>query len=53
MPEDAITIKVGTHISAATYFLNNFTEVRILLQEMCDSALYASEEHSFELKEAS
>ncbi|XZF12675.1 bifunctional alpha,alpha-trehalose-phosphate synthase (UDP-forming)/trehalose-phosphatase [Chitinophagaceae bacterium MMS25-I14] len=34
MPADAITIKVGNNISAATYFLNSYLEVRQLLTEM-------------------
>jgi trehalose 6-phosphate synthase/phosphatase len=37
MPEDAITIKVGKNISAATYFLNSHIEVRALLRELCIS----------------
>jgi trehalose 6-phosphate synthase/phosphatase len=35
MPEDAITIKVGKNISAATYFLNAHVDVRALLQALC------------------
>lgn len=35
MPEDAITIKVGKNISAATYFLSSYVEVRALLKELC------------------
>lgn len=31
LPEDAYTIKVGSNISAAKYYLRNFTEVRQLL----------------------
>lgn len=34
MPQDAITIKVGSNVSAATYFLNSYKEVRGLLSEM-------------------
>jgi trehalose 6-phosphate synthase/phosphatase len=34
MPEDAITIKVGKKVSAATYFLNSHVEVRQLLKEL-------------------
>ena len=37
MPKDAITIKVGNNISAATYFLQSHTDVRVLLREVCDS----------------
>ena len=34
MPDDAITIKVGTNVSAATYFVNSFADVRALLHEI-------------------
>ncbi len=34
MPADAITIKVGKKVSAATYFLNAYTDVRSLLKEL-------------------
>lgn len=43
MPDDAITIKVGTNISAATYFLNSFVDVRALLQEMCNTVINTGE----------
>jgi trehalose 6-phosphate synthase/phosphatase len=35
MPEDAITIKVGSSISAATYYLGSYLDVRKLLKEVC------------------
>lgn len=38
LPEDAITIKVGSNISAATYFLGTHDEVRHLLNEMISTA---------------
>jgi trehalose 6-phosphate synthase/phosphatase len=53
MPEDAITIKVGSSYSAATYFLHSSKEVRALLQELCMVASYAQENRSISLKEAS
>lgn len=34
LPEDAYTIKVGSNISAARYFLRNPTEVRLLLKNL-------------------
>lgn len=34
MPEDAITVKVGNHASAAYYFLNSFEEVRSFLRDL-------------------
>lgn len=34
MPDDAITIKVGNNVSAATYFMSSYAEVRSLLHEM-------------------
>jgi len=34
MPHDAITIKVGTNVSAATYFVNSYADVRALLHEI-------------------
>jgi trehalose 6-phosphate synthase/phosphatase len=37
MPADSITIKVGSHISAAGYFLPNHGAVRKLLQTMIDA----------------
>lgn len=37
MPKDAITIKVGSNISAATYYLQSHKEVLALLRELCDS----------------
>lgn len=35
MPAEAYTIKVGKNISAATYFLNSYKEVRKLLRDLC------------------
>lgn len=35
MPEDAITIKVGNKVSAATYFVSSYMDVRALLHEIC------------------
>jgi trehalose 6-phosphate synthase/phosphatase len=34
LPEDAITVKVGSNISAASYFLHNYKEVRRLLSSL-------------------
>lgn len=34
MPDDAFTIKVGKNISAATYYLNSYKDVRDMLKEM-------------------
>ncbi|WP_276133253.1 bifunctional alpha,alpha-trehalose-phosphate synthase (UDP-forming)/trehalose-phosphatase [Polluticoccus soli] len=34
MPDDAITIKVGNNVSAATYFMSSYAEVRALLHEL-------------------
>ncbi|HXS37771.1 MAG TPA: bifunctional alpha,alpha-trehalose-phosphate synthase (UDP-forming)/trehalose-phosphatase [Flavipsychrobacter sp.] len=53
MPDDAITIKVGSNASAATYFLHSYREVRALLQEMCLSISFEKEDHNLELSEAS
>jgi len=52
MPEDAITIKVGSTISAATYYLSSHEEVRKLLKEMVTAASFADREEGM-LKEAS
>ncbi len=34
LPENTVTIKVGSYITAARFYLNNFTDVRRLLGEM-------------------
>ncbi|MCD6064881.1 MAG: bifunctional alpha,alpha-trehalose-phosphate synthase (UDP-forming)/trehalose-phosphatase, partial [Flavipsychrobacter sp.] len=34
MPDDAITIKVGNNVSAATYFMSSYADVRALLHEL-------------------
>lgn len=34
LPEDSFTIKVGTYVSAAKYYLNNYVDVRNLLQDL-------------------
>lgn len=52
MPEDAITIKVGSNLSAATYYLSSHEEVRTLLTEMVNSTSIIEHEHEM-LKEAS
>ncbi|HRO43259.1 MAG TPA: bifunctional alpha,alpha-trehalose-phosphate synthase (UDP-forming)/trehalose-phosphatase [Flavipsychrobacter sp.] len=52
MPEDAITIKVGSTISAATYYLGSYEEVRTLLREMVTAATFVDNEQGM-LKEAS
>jgi trehalose 6-phosphate synthase/phosphatase len=52
MPEDAITIKVGSNLSAATYYLQSHEEVRTLLKEMVESSLFIEHEHPI-LREAS
>lgn len=35
MPPDAITIKVGSNVSAASYCLKSYQEVRTFLQDIC------------------
>ena len=35
LPEYSHTIKVGTENSVAKYYLNNYTEVRTFLSEIC------------------
>ncbi len=52
MPEDAITIKVGSNLSAATYYLNNHEDVRSLLRELVNSSSQTEQEKEL-LKEAS
>lgn len=52
MPDDAITIKVGNNLSAATYYLSSFMEVRELLKEMVASSALGQEKNNL-LKEAS
>jgi trehalose 6-phosphate synthase/phosphatase len=52
MPEDAITIKVGSNLSAATYYLSSYEEVRTLLTEMVNTTTIIEHEHQM-LKEAS
>lgn len=34
LPGGAVTIKVGTHVTAASYFVSNYKEVRTLLQRL-------------------
>jgi len=51
MPEDAITIKVGNHVSAATYFLHSHEEVRLLLREMSETSSELTAESGIILKE--
>jgi trehalose 6-phosphate synthase/phosphatase len=34
LPADAITIKVGSHISAASYYTGNYVDVRNFLREL-------------------
>jgi trehalose 6-phosphate synthase/phosphatase len=53
MPEDAITIKVGSNLSVATYFLGTHEEVRALLREMIVSSQVIEQEHPQVLREAS
>lgn len=45
MPEDAITIKVGSSISAATYYLGSYLDVRKLLKEVCVAGSDEQDEH--------
>ena len=52
MPEEAITIKVGSTISAATYYLSSYEEVRKLLREMANASSIIDSEQRM-LKEAS
>jgi len=52
MPEDAITIKVGSTMSAATYYLGNYEDVRKLLREMINASSFVENEQGM-LKEAS
>lgn len=52
MPEDAITIKVGSNVSAATYYLSSYEEVRKLLREMVSASNFVDADHAI-LKEAS
>lgn len=39
LPESAVTIKVGSNISAAKYYLRNHQEVRVLLQKLDNGEL--------------
>jgi trehalose 6-phosphate synthase/phosphatase len=34
LPQDAVTIKVGSHVSAASYYTGNYIDVRNLLKEL-------------------
>lgn len=43
LPEDAVTIKVGSNISAAKYYLNQYQEVRRLLKALSVQQLNAVE----------
>ena len=52
MPDDAITIKVGSNLSAANYYLGSYVDVRDLLKEMVTSSSTVEKEHPV-LKEAS
>jgi trehalose 6-phosphate synthase/phosphatase len=53
MPEDAITIKVGSNLSAATYFLKTYEQVRGLLAELCEADVSGHEHDGALIKEAS
>jgi trehalose 6-phosphate synthase/phosphatase len=34
MPQSAVTIKVGSHVSAARYYISDFVEVRKFLKDL-------------------
>jgi trehalose 6-phosphate synthase/phosphatase len=40
LPTGAVTIKVGSNVTAASYFVNNYKEVRSLLEEVSESAAH-------------
>lgn len=50
MPEDAITIKVGNNISAASYFLSDHLEVRELLEKLIQSSASIGRETRADLR---
>lgn len=50
LPEEAFTIKVGTYISAAKYYLNNYVDVRHLLQDLYDTPARKRESEKLESK---
>ncbi len=52
MPADAITIKVGSNVSEATYYLRSYIEVRALLREICTASTDDEDEHEALLEEA-
>jgi len=52
MPGDAITIKVGSNISAAAYFLHSYEDVRTLLREICRTTSSIAKVREVELREA-
>ena len=43
LPTGAVTIKVGTHVTAASYFVNNYEEVRALLEQLGESNMVIKE----------
>jgi trehalose 6-phosphate synthase/phosphatase len=43
LPEEAVTIKVGSNISAAKYFLTDYREVRKFLAMLAKKAIYPGE----------
>ena len=53
MPEDAITIKVGTNISEASYYLNSYQEVRQLIRDLINTPSSMPDHEDAILKEAS
>jgi trehalose 6-phosphate synthase/phosphatase len=40
LPFGSVTIKSGTHITAASYFVNNYKEVRAVLEQLKESCLH-------------
>jgi trehalose 6-phosphate synthase/phosphatase len=46
LPAGSVTIKVGTHITAASYFVNNYKEVRALLERLHASGVAFNEASS-------
>jgi trehalose 6-phosphate synthase/phosphatase len=49
LPSGAVTIKVGTRVTAASNFVNNYTEVRALLHQLRNSDIRVQESATLQL----
>ena len=50
LPQDAVTIKVGSHVSAASFYTGNYIDVRNFLKELTSYNSMAKDQADVELK---